>query len=139
MALLVKGSISLETVAKSAGGDKYKGTEGALIKLDNVYIPQSFSRKNGGAPAKNLSLSVYDAAPSKGDHNDHILLKLAKAAKKGGGDKYEGEYEGSKITLYFPQDISRFNGAVGIPIHTYLHTYIYTYTHIPIHTYTRIP
>ena len=36
-----------------------------------------------------------------------IKLQLKKPARGSGGDRYEGEYEGKKITLYFPQNISR--------------------------------
>ncbi len=34
-------------------------------------------------------------------------LKLTRPAKKSGGDRYEGELEGSPITFYVPQSISR--------------------------------
>lgn len=102
MCLLVTGIFNLESAAKSKGGDKYKG-EGEL-PLD-VYIPQSFSRKEGKAPVKQLSLSFYDNLKQEGC----IMLKLAKAAAKSGGDKYEGECDGTKLTLYIPQAISRVN------------------------------
>lgn len=101
--LLATGTFNLESAAKSKGADKYKG-EGEL-PLD-VYIPQSLTRKDGKPPAEKMSLSFYDNSDSDGQS---IVLKLGKAAAKSGGDKYEGDCDGTKLTLYIPQAISRVN------------------------------
>ena len=39
-----------------------------------------------------------------------IKLELAKPARKQGGDKYEGRYEGDEFHPYLPQRISRPDG-----------------------------
>jgi len=36
-----------------------------------------------------------------------IKMTLERPARKSGGDRYEGTHEGEKLTLYFPQSISR--------------------------------
>ena len=37
-----------------------------------------------------------------------LVMKLARPARKSGGDRYEGKTpEGEDLTLYFPQSISR--------------------------------
>ena len=39
-----------------------------------------------------------------------ITVRLEKAAKKGGGDKYTGKIEESDFSIYIPQSISRSEG-----------------------------
>lgn len=40
-----------------------------------------------------------------------IELTLARMAKHAGGDRYEGEFQGSDYTQYLPQNITRPNNA----------------------------
>lgn len=42
-----------------------------------------------------------------------INMRLEKPAQKGGGDKYVGSIEGTEISFYVPQSVSR---ATGMPI-----------------------
>jgi hypothetical protein len=37
-------------------------------------------------------------------------FKLAKAAAKSGGDKYEGKLDGSDLQIYLPQSVTRVDG-----------------------------
>ena len=41
-----------------------------------------------------------------------IDISIAQPARKSGGDKYEGEYEGEKVSPYLPQKITRKNGKI---------------------------
>ena len=39
-----------------------------------------------------------------------VTMKLEKAAKSGGGDKYAGKIEGEDVSFYVPQVVSRVTG-----------------------------
>jgi hypothetical protein len=41
-----------------------------------------------------------------------IKLMLERMAKKKGGDRYQGGYDGENLTIYLPQSISRPEGSV---------------------------
>ena len=43
-----------------------------------------------------------------------LEMRLARKAKNKGGDRYETDYKGETIVIYFPQSISRYeNESIG--------------------------
>lgn len=44
-----------------------------------------------------------------------IQMKLEKAAKSSGADRYAGAHEGETVTFYVPQSIARAAGATPVP------------------------
>ena len=110
------GWFELVAAAKSRGGDRYRGDlscpkSSTTCSLD-IYFPQMVSRLQYGSssqlPARRLYVTVEDSHYSS--TSTGIRLLLAKAAKKLGGDKYEGIIEGEEVTIYLPQEITRSNG-----------------------------
>ena len=90
--------LSLDTVAKSVGADKYTG----FYANTNIYIPQSISRVCN-VVQKELYMSIF-----KTEQPGSLQFTLINLAAKAGGDKYVCDTD-KKFVIYFPQAISRSN------------------------------
>jgi hypothetical protein len=98
--LLLAVALELKKEAKSRGGDRYSGAvDGESM---DVYIPQCITRVSGPAKKK-MVISFY----TDNSADNSFRIKLAKAAKSSGGDKYEGDVLGESFTPYIPQIVSR--------------------------------
>ena len=105
---IASGLFKIEAMAKGGGGDKYAGDLSTLESSGKfhleLYVPQCFSRPSKDQPAhETLVLTLFVGAVD----GNGVHLQLSKAAKKTGGDKYQGEVKDEKLTIYIPQEISR--------------------------------
>lgn len=80
---MIKYHLTLVKEAKRSGGDKYR-IEAAGDREKSIYVPQEYSRK-GGAAYETLDIVLSETSPGP----DGIELRMTKAARGSGDDKYE--------------------------------------------------
>lgn len=110
----ISGTFVIEKPAKSKGGDRYKGqlSNEYNSELSTVYIPQTISRDSENRPFRRIKIkiicsgyAIYDGVPN----NDTVTVSchLKKAAKSGGGDRYDGKVKDETLSIYISQCFSR--------------------------------
>ena len=114
--LIISSIFDLHNTAKRKGGDKYNSyiiNETKGIEF-NIYVHQIISRRinntNIVSPHQRIIINIYNddiEQQHNGIINKLYKCQLDKVAIKSGGDRYQGDIDGEKFTLYLPQHLSR--------------------------------
>lgn len=110
----VFGTFDIERPAKSKGGDRYKGqlSNDVHSELSTVYIPQTISRDYQNEPYRRFNIKMLSNMDENGleipkDNCVMVSCYLKKAAKSGGGDRYDGKVNDEMLSIYISQCFSR--------------------------------
>lgn len=108
------GTFDIDRPAKSKGGDRYKGqlSNDVHSELSTVYIPQTISRDNQNEPYRRFKIKMLSKMDETGlqiPRDDCVMVScyLKKAAKSGGGDRYDGKVNDEMLSVYISQCFSR--------------------------------